>query len=259
MIRSSILVILMFFGSNTINADMLGNPGAMVGKKNLFVGAEYSSIMHEYKLDTRGLDTSSERINLKVTTGVTDWLDIYVKGGGSKLTLDYKKESNAIKNFDSDFNFGFGGGVRLRLLNFVDSGTRMFFQGGGYFFKASDDIIWQSDVSTTLTRDRDIKWADMYAGLGIAKRYDFVDLNFGVGFSEIKWWVNDIERTRTGNAENSVTIPERSSYESRSPVFGFIGIDFILPYEYRLSAQAGIRNVDEAEFSIAISQGLEKK
>jgi hypothetical protein len=259
MIRSAIILIFIFSSAGFVQADMLGNPGVMVGKKNLFVGAEYSSILHEYKLDTKGIDTSSERVNLKVTTGVTDWLDIFVKGGGANLTLDYKAESNAIKNFDSDFGAGFGGGVRVRLLNFVDSGTRMFFHGGGYFFKADDNIIWQSDVTKTVSTDREIKWADMYASLGIAKRIDFIDLNFGVGFSEIKWWINDVEKTKTGSAESKLTIPERKSFESRSPVFGFVGIDFVLPYEYRISAQAGIRNVDEAEFSVAISQGLERK
>jgi len=253
------LPILLLFVPNLIFADILGNPGEQVGKKNLFVGVEYSNNMHIYNLDTiKGLETSSERISLKVTTGLKDWLDIYLKAGGASLMLDYKKERNAIKNFDSGMSAGLGAGARIRLLNFVDSGTRVFVQGGGFFFKADDDFQWQKAASTITAVEREIKWADLYAGLGIVKRMDFIDLNFGVGFSEVKWWINDVETDKVGNIETSITRPERDSFETKTPVFGFIGIDFILPYEYRISAQAGIRNMDEAEFSIALSQGLEK-
>ena len=252
----SALLILIVFNSNPLNADMLGNPGAQVGEKNLFVGLEYSSIMHEYELDTSGLDTSSERFSLKVTTGLTEWLDIYLKAGGAALKLDYTKESNAMKNFDSDMSVGFGAGARLRLLNFVDSGTRVFIQGGGFFFKADDDIQWQ--VPKLKTLEREIKWADLYTGIGIVKRMDFIDLTFGVGYSQVKWWINDVEKIKEGNSEVSFIIPERNSFESLNPVYGFIGLDFVLPHEYRISAQAGIRNMSEAEFSISLCQGIEK-
>lgn len=255
---TAILFILVIFFPESLFADMLGNPGEQVGKKNLFVGVEFSSILHSYDLDTDGIDTSSERVSLKVTTGLRDWFDIFVKVGGANLMLDYKKQGNAVKNFDSDMNVGFGGGGRLRLLNFVDSETRVFIQGGGFYFTTSDDIQWQPDSITTLTKERDIKWVDLYAGLGIVKRMDFIDLNFGVGFSEIKWWINDVEIIKMGFAETRKTIPERDSFEAKSPVFGFIGLDFILPLEYRISAQAGVRNLDEFEFGIAISQGLER-
>lgn len=256
---SAALIICMMVSSGVSYSDMLGNPGFQVGKKNLFVGVEYSNIIHEYELDTNGLETISERINLKATTGITDWFDIFVKAGGADLTLDYQDKHNATKNFESDMNVGFGVGGRLRLLNFVDSRTRVFLQGGGYFFKTNGDIQWQMDTTTSSSTERDIKWADMYAGVGVAKRMDFIDLNFGVGFSQIKWWISDVEVTKVGSALNKVTRPERSSIESKNPIFGFIGLDFILPYEYRISAQAGIRNMDEAEFSIAISQGLERE
>ena len=250
--------ILLIFYPGELCADILSNPGVQVGKKNLFVGIEYSNIIHEYELDTDELETSSERISVKVTTGLNDWLDIFLKAGGASLMLDYKKESNAVKNYDSNMEAGFGAGARLRLLNFVDSQTRVFLQGGGFFFKTNDDIQWQRDALTSFSIERDVKWADMYAGLGIAKRMDFVDLNFGVGFSQIKWWIQDVEMTKIGNAVTSSTKPERNSFERLNPVYGFIGLDFVLPYEYRISAQVGIRNMDEAEFSIAISQGLEK-
>ena len=255
---TAILFILVIFFPESLFADMLGNPGEQVGKKNLFVGVEFSSILHIYDLDTDGIDTSSERVSLKVTTGLRDWFDIFVKVGGANLMLDYKKQGNAVKNFDSDMNVGFGGGGRLRLLNFVDSETRVFIQGGGFYFTSSDDIQWQLDATTTRTKERDIKWVDLYAGLGIVKRMDFIDLNFGVGFSEIKWWINDVEITKSGFAEIKKTIPDRDSFEAKSPVFGFIGLDFILPLEYRISAQAGVRNLDEFEFGVAISQGLER-
>ena len=252
------ILIIMIFVPGSLFAEILGNPGFQVGKKNLFIGLEYSSIMHIYDIDTNGLDTFSERVSLKVTTGLADWLDIYIKGGGASLKLDYEKESNALKNFDSNMSVGFGAGARLRLLNFVDSGTRVFLQGGGFFFKADGDFQKQIDSYTIRTTDREIKWADIYAGLGIAKRMDFIDLHIGVGFSEIYWDYKDVIVDRTGTATSKLPGSERSSFESRSPIFGFIGLDFVLPYEYRISAQAGIRNIDEVEFNIAISQGLER-
>lgn len=253
------LLILYVFLPNMIFADMLGNPNEQVGKRNLFVGVEYSSSIHIYDLDTvDGLETSSERVTLKVTTGLSDRIDIFLKAGGSNLMLDYKKERNAIKNFDSDMSVGFGGGTRIRLLNFVDSGTRVFFQGGGFFFTANDNFQWQKNIQTTTDVQREIKWLELYASMGIVKRMDFIDLNFGVGFSDLKWWINDVEIDKVGSIENRIVKPERDSFEIKNPFFGFIGLDFILPYEYRISAQAGIRNLDEAEFSVAISQGLQR-
>ncbi|MFC1552464.1 hypothetical protein ACFL6P_07860 [Candidatus Latescibacterota bacterium] len=252
-----LLIILSIIIPQSLRAEMLGNPGEQVGKKNLFVGLEYSSILHNFDLDTSGVDTASERMSLKVTTGLTDWFDIFLKAGGASLMIDYKKQSNAIKNFDSNMNIGFGAGGRLRLLNFIDSETRVFLQGGAFYFTTNDDVQWQTNAISTRTLERDMKWIDMYAALGVVKRMDFIDLNFGLGFSQVKWWMNDIEITQMGNAKTSKTLPERDSFESKTPLFGFVGIDFILPHEYRLSAQAGVRNIDEAQFSVAISQGLE--
>ena len=155
-------------------------------------------------------------------------------------------------------NIGFGGGGRLRLLNFVDSETRVFLQGGAFYFTSSDDVQWQTNAISTRTLERDMKWIDMYAAVGVVKRMDFIDLNFGLGFSQVKWWMNDIEiEQELKGPKHSKTLPERDSFESKTPLFGFVGIDFILPHEYRLSAQAGVRNIDEAQFSVAISQGFE--
>jgi len=262
----AVLLILTLMTPCLLHADILGNPGFQVGSKNLFVGVEYTSILQKFDLDTSDLETSSERASLKVTTGLSDNIDIFLKVGGGSLKLDYENNNYlyknvnygyAIKNYDSDMNIGFGGGTRIRLMNFVDSGIRVFAQGGGYYFQTDDDIHWQTG-SGTFIKEREIKWADIYGGLGIAKRFDFIDLNFGVGFSEIKWWIKDVDVNKFGSSTTRTTIPERDSFEYKSPVFGFIGIDFVLPHEYRISAQAGIRNLDEAEFSVAISQGLEK-
>ena len=259
-----VILILIVFVPVVVGAEILSNPGFQVGKKNLFVGIEYSHSLHEYDLDTNDLATTTERVSLKVTTGLSEWFDIFVKAGGSRLILDYENNNYvynnlgyASKNFDSDMNIGFGAGGRLRLLNFVDSRTRVYVQGGGYYVKNDGDIEWHG--IETFIKEREIKWADLYVGIGVAKRMDFVDLNFGVGFSEIKWWIKDTDVTKVGGIErNRLTKDERDSFESKAPVFGFIGLDFVLPYEYRISAQAGIRNMDDVEFSIAISQGLER-
>ena len=239
-------------------ADMLGNPGTQVGEKNLFVGIEYTNIVHIYDLDTKDLETSSERINLKVTTGLTDWLDVFIRGGGVDLKLDYVQANGASKNFGSKFKAGFGGGTRIRLLNFVNSGTRVFFQGGGFFLKTDGDIQWNRLDGSLFIKERDIKWADLYASLGISKRIDYIDLTCGIGFSEIWWEISDVDVTKSGTTVSRIPLSKRDSYEIKNPLFGFFGIDFVLPLEYRISAQVGIRNTDEAEFSISISQGLER-
>lgn len=262
----AVLLIFTLLPPCILHADILGNPGFQVGSKNLFVGVEYTSIMQKFDLDTSDLETSSERISLKVTTGLSDNFDIFLKAGGAKLNLDYAGNNYvyqnvnygyADKNYDSDMNVGFGGGARLRLLNFVDSGIRVFVHGGGYYFQTDGEIHWQTGAGTFI-KEREVKWADIYGGLGLAKRFDYIDVNIGVGFSEIKWWINDVDVTKVGSSTTRTTVPERDSFEYKSPVFGFIGFDFVLPHEYRISAQAGIRNLDEAEFSIAVSQGLEK-
>ena len=257
--------------SQTAWSDMLGNPGTQVGEKNLFVGVEYSSSMQVFDLDTTDLDTSSERVSLKVTTGLTDWFDIFLKAGGVNLTLDYTDNNyiyktpsvtsiwgNASKNYESDFVAGFGAGTRIRLLNFMNSQTRVFFQGGGFFFQTEDDIQWSLPDGSDITKKREMKWADLYAGLGISKRMDYVDLTFGIGFSEIWWEISDENFEKVGTTTIKNVIPKRDSFEIKNPLFGFIGLDFVLPYEYRISAQAGIRSMDEAELSVAISQGLDR-
>ena len=240
-----------------------GNPGTNIGKKNLVVGVEYSQIMHTYELDVNKLPTVNERVKLRVTAGLTDWFDIYVEGGGAGLMLDYKEnDANAVKNFDSDFKAGLGLGARIQLLNFLNPQTRVFLQGGGFYFKTDDSIKWDY-VDGTQINNRDMKWADLYIGLGIVKRIDFMDVSVGVGFSDIKWWMRDnveIEKydNITGGTEY-IQGPWRDSFEISNPVFGFLGFDFILPYEYRISLQAGITNIDDIGFSVALSQGLEKK
>ena len=146
----------------------------------------------------------------------------------------------------------------MRLLDFVDSGITVFVQGGTYIFKSSDSIDWYNTDGSTLSRKRDITWADIHVGLGMTKRMDYINLNAGVGLSEAWWSLDDVDETRSGNAVSKVPYATRDSFELNKPVFGFVGIDFILPLEYRISAQASVRSMDEAEFSIAISQGLEK-
>jgi len=253
------------------SGEMIGNPGTQIGEKNLFVGIEYASGMHIYDIDTQDLDTSSERVTFKVTTGLTDWFDLYIRAGGASLTLDYKDNNymhktpnltqrwgNSSKNFESDFSAGFGTGARVRLFNFPNSRVRIFFQGGGFFFKSKDDIRWDLSDGSSVTKNRDIKWADFYGSLGIAKRTDYLDISIGVGFSEIWWEISDENLVNVGTTTTKNQIPNRDSFEVKNPVFGFIGFDFVLPYEYRISAQAAVRNINEAEFSVAISQGLEK-
>ncbi len=194
-----------------------------------------------------------------MTAGLTDWLDIYVKGGGVNLSLDYKEtDDNAVDNFNPDkMKPGFGAGTRIRLLNFVNSGTTVFFQGGGFYFTAKDDMGWVYP-GKTVTTNRNMRWLDIYMGLGVTKRIDFVDLNFGVGFSEIKWWIKDDVGEKIGTVTSTVHSPWRDSFETKTPVMGFLGLDFVLPYEYRLSAQVGVRDMDNASVTVAISQGLEK-
>ena len=255
----------------TALSEMFGNPGTQIGEKNLFVGIEYSSVMHVYDLDTQDLDTRSERISLKVTTGIKSWLDIYFRAGGVNLTLDYKTNDyvyktsnvskawgNASKNFESEFSPGFGAGTRIRLLNFENSRTRVFFDGGGLFFKTDDSIRWNLADGSIITKNRDMNWADIYAALGISKRMDYVDLTLGVGLTEIWWEITDENLEQVGTATTRSTVPKRDSFEMKNPVFGFIGLDFVLPLEYRLSVQAGLRSTDDAVFSVALSQGLER-
>ncbi|MHB9029753.1 MAG: hypothetical protein ACYC9O_13385 [Candidatus Latescibacterota bacterium] len=262
--RNVLLAILaMCFGAPSAPvAELFTNPATNIGKKNLYVGAEYSTVSSVYELDTKSeLPVSSERALLRVTAGLTDWLDIYVKGGGVGLLLNYKDlDDNVILNYNPQkMKPGFGAGTRIRLLNFVNSGTQVFFQGGGFFFNSEGDIKWEyATQDKILTRSREMRWLDLTAGIGVSKRIDFVDLNFGVGFSEIKWWIKDDIKETVKTTTSTVHAPWRDSFETKNPVMGFIGLDFILPHEYRLSIQGGVRNMDAAEFTIAVSQGLER-
>lgn len=242
-----------------INAELFTDPSTNIGGKNLVVGAEYSGVMNEYDLDTKNLPVQSERALLKVTTGLTDWFDIYLKAGGARLLLDYKElDTTVTKNFDSKMQAGFGAGARIRILNYVNSMTQVYWQGGGFFFKNSGTIEkWNDTAQTQTTTDRDIKWLELYTGIGVAKRMEYVELNFGLGLSEVKWWLDDTVRQQMGTIITSGRT-KRDSFEIRNPIIGFVGIDFVLPLEYRISAQAGIRGMNSAEFTVAISQGLEK-
>ncbi|MFC1608446.1 hypothetical protein ACFL47_10805 [Candidatus Latescibacterota bacterium] len=242
------------------SAQYFSNPGTNVGKKNLVVGVEYSQIMHTYDLDASEIPTSSERVKLKITAGLSEWLDIYIEGGGAGLLLDYKEnDPDVSKNFDSDMNAGIGLGARIRLKNFQNSQTRVFLQGGGFYFKTDDILEWGYAVEP-LTKRRDIKWADMYVGLGVVKTIDFIDLSFGIGYSQIKWWMRDYVEQYDSSTGGTINLKQswRDSYESPKPVFGFIGLDFILPYEYKVSVQTGLTGMDDFGFSVSLSQGLEK-
>jgi hypothetical protein len=251
--------LLLFFMPVALEAQLFTDPASNIGKKNLVVGAEYSSISSTYDLDTSDLPITSQRALLKVTAGLADWLDIYFKGGGVSLLLDYKEiDDTVVKNFNPNkMQPGFGAGTRIQIMNLVNSGTRVFFEGGGFFFKTNDNIEW-SYPGKAVENDREMRWLDLYAGVGVSRRIDFVDLNFGIGLSEIKWWMKDDVREKVGTVTSTVRSPWRDSFETRNPVLGFLGIDFVLPHEYRISAQAGIRNLDNAMVTVSVSQGLEK-
>lgn len=257
--KALIAIVVLCMGTSESRAELFTNPAANIGKKNLSVGVEFSSVASVYDLDASELPITSERALLKVTAGLTDWLDIYLKGGGANLVIDYKEDDDdVVQNFAPDkMSAGFGAGTRIQILNRVNSGTRVFFQGGGFFFNADGEI---SSVTTTktVTTSREMRWLDVYAGLGVSKRLDFLDITGGVGFSEIKWWMKDDVSTITGTSTSTVHKDWRSSFETRSPIVGFIGLDFVLPHEYRLSLQTGIRGMDAAEVTFAVSQGLEK-
>jgi len=143
-------------------------------------------------------------------------------------------------------------------MHFADSQTSVFLQGGGFYFKTDETIEWDY-FDRTMIKNRDMKWADFYCGLGVVKRIEFMDLNAGIGYSQIQWWMKDNIEVREGNAISWDSKPWRDSYESNNPVFGFLGVDFILPYEYRVSVQTNLTNVDNYGFAIAISQGLQRK
>jgi len=270
-IRQLITLLMLLFVSQAAHSEMFANPGTQVGYKNLFVGIEYSTLSQVYDIDTLDLTTQSERVTVKVTTGLSDWFDLYFRAGGASLTMDYKENNyvyqtssgsstwgNASKNFDSDFVPGFGAGIRMRLMNFENARTRVFFQGSGFFIKADDTIQWDLDDGSMMTKNREIKWADFNAGLGMVKRMDYIDFTFGIGFSEIWWEITDENRQEIGTATVRNQVPSRDSFEMNNPVYGFVGIDFVLPLEYRLSLMAGVKNSDEAEFSVSLSQGLDR-
>lgn len=251
--------------STTAGAEILGNPGTNVGEKNLFVGVEYSSITNTYDFDTTDLDTRHERAGVKITVGLSDRFDVFIRGGGASVTMDYSSNNYryhglgyAVDDFDSDFKASFGAGARLRLFNFVDSGTRVYVEGGGYMVNANGEIRWNQSDGSTFIKKRDMRWVDMYAALGIARRLDYIDLTFGAGFSNIWWQFDDVDITRSGTTESRIPRATRDSFEFDNPVFGFIGLDFLLPLEYRISIQAAVRNLDTAEFGVALSQGLQK-
>lgn len=254
------LLALCLWAPDAPRAELFTNPATNIGKKNLFVGAEYSSISSIYDLDTSELPVTSERALIRVTAGLTDWLDLYIKGGGVNLRLDYQElDDSVIRNYDTPkMKPGFGLGTRVRLLNFVNSGTQVFLQGGGFYFNSDGSVLW-SYPGKTVEKSREMRWLDLYAGIGMTRRIDFVDLNFGVGLSEIKWWIKDDVREKIGQVTSTVHTPWRDSFETKSPVVGFFGLDFVLPHAYRLSAQAGIRSMDAAQFTIAVSQGLERE
>jgi hypothetical protein len=134
----------------------------------------------------------------------------------------------------------------------------VFLQGGGFFFSTSGSAEWNT-TGRMVVKDRSMRWLDLNVGVGVARRIDFVDLNAGLGLSEIKWWIRDTRRERVGTEVITTHSDWRDSFETRNPVMGFLGIDFILPHQYRLSAQAGVRSMNAAEITVSVSQGLEKE
>ncbi len=270
-LRQISVIVLLLFVSGAAYGEMFANPGSQVGYKNLYVGLEYSTVTQVYDIDTSDLDLSSERAFLKVTTGLSDWFDIYFRAGGATLDMDYKKNNyiyktstgstrwgNASKNFESDYVPAFGAGARMRIMNFENSRTRVFVQGGGLMFKADDNITWDLDDGSMMTKNREMKFVDINVGAGLVKRLEYADLTIGAGFSEIWWEINDENLQKIGTATVRNQVPARDSFETKSPAYGFIGLDFILPREYRISLMANVKNADEAEFSVSLSQGLQR-
>ena len=251
-----VLIITALF-SGSASGNLIGNPGMNVGKKNLVVGLEYSYMSR--KLETM---TYSNRYLLKATTGLSEWLDIYLTGGGADLSMDYyeskSKVNSTIYDYSSNASGGVGFGVRMRIMNFENRNTRVFIMGDIFGFRTNGEFIEDLGGGQQNVLQRDTIWIDGRCALGITFGFELVELSFGVGAAGVQRRMDDVKITRSALTSTKVPQARTEPLDYPKPAFGFIGFDFILPLEYRLSFQISGHNIDEGRFSFAISQGLEK-
>ncbi len=251
-----ILIITVLLLTGSASGNLIGNPGVNVGKKNLVVGFEYSYMSRE--LETM---TYSNRYLLKATTGLSDWFDIYLTGGAADLKMNYYQNSSmgsTLYDYSSNASVGAGFGVRIQLMNFENRNTRVFIMGDVFGFRTNGEFIEDMGGGQQNVLQRETLWIDGRFALGITFGFEILELSFGAGAAGVQRRIDDVKITRTTLTSSEVLLARTEPFDYPKAAFGFIGLDFVLPLEYRLSFQIEGHNLEEGRISFAISQGLEK-
>jgi len=201
-----------------------------------------------------------------VTTGLADWLDVYLRAGAAQLLHDYRNNEyvqqylgQVSKGYDGGPRLGLGGGGRLWWRGHAGARVAGFLQADAYYVRSEGTIQAARDTSRVVRRDRKLDWADVGAAVGLARQGSAAAVHFGVGISEAWWRIRDTDQVQHAGFGWRVGYPTRSTWEVHEPVFVFAGVELLLPHEFRISTQGAVRTAESFAIGVAVCQGLERQ
>jgi hypothetical protein len=243
------LVLGVLLVSAAAQAYTLGNPMGSTGKGKLSVSAEYEFQDREL---TGAFSTESARYLLKASYGLSQWLDVFAKGGVAGLDVPYGDAK-----FVGEERLAWGAGARAALLRLPVLRAEVFTCAQIFGYRTRGSVDQQmSDASETWTRrlSSEYIWWEYGGALGIGIQrgaiwpYVGVDLSYVEGEKITSQYDIYTDQTVYGGESSG-------NFSSDEVIFsGLAGIDFKLPHRYKLSFEVSGSNPEDLSIAIGISQ-----
>lgn len=195
-------------------AGMIGYPAARQ-ERLLQVRLELAGDSFREVMESKGpfvagreFKIGTGRALMTVVAGLTDWIEIYARFGGGDFKGWDKGTEQKEQGFNGSFGPAYGGGLRLRLLQF---GWGAVGVTGQYLRFSSDDDKVDNQEGYRVEG----LWEELEAALGVGtRRFETFQLYGGVAYHQ--------SRITFSGGESVL----ESDFESAIPVRGFAGVNF---------------------------------
>jgi hypothetical protein len=246
-----ILLALLLEATVACAGGLVGRPAFCLGKDGTAITLEFSNMCYALKAtntagEEQGDEVQTQRGLLRATFGIAPGADVDVAMGTANLS--FPNGPKDFSTFRSDWGFAWGGGVRagypfqkepwqlqlsMNYLGFQAKGETASQQKAVY-----NEYIWQ-ELSPTLT-----------AGYRFGRITPFVGamqtILFGTRKTEVEFL--GIERPTLGGKQSYI--------DGKQNPQGILGVDYLLPDGYYLTAQVSGSGQGQWGFSLGLAQAL---
>lgn len=202
----------------------------------------------------QGITDNSPRYLIKTVYGLADFIDLFVDAGFAKVDLVMPNED--IATFKGKYNFAYGGGLKIRLLNIRPYRFSIFTSGQVLRFittPSSEELLTIAGGNILKIRALRYDWREFQINLGVTKGWAVMSLYSGFNAKFIQRLETQVEKIVVDGIGESET-SQNGEYLSGLETSPFVGVDFNLPSRYKLSFEIVGQNLSDLAFYIGISQ-----